>query len=130
MPELTLAQLLAMQAQPPLAIPQRGGPPGVMEFGNVNLTNRPMVNTPLGVATVRSMGVNIDGREVLLPTVSDDGRIMSEDEAIRQYEQSGWHLGKFDTPQNATDYGRSLSRDQGLQYGNRPVMPAIAQMRR
>ena len=118
-----------VDAPTPLAIPQRGGPPGVMEFGNIDLNARPVVNTPGGLATVRSLGVNIDGREVLLPTVSDDGRIMTEDEAIRQYEQTGRHLGKFDTPENSTAYARQLSKDQGVQYGGSDL-PSVAQMGR
>lgn len=51
-----------------------------------------------------SMSVNIDGKEVLLPTVDPRGREMSEDEAIKSYIQTGKSLGEFDTPEDATKY--------------------------
>jgi hypothetical protein len=88
-------------------------PAGLLEKGNVDLTNRPRVKNPDGTtSTVRSIGVNIDGREVLLPTVSDDGRIMSNDEAVAQYKQTGKHLGIFDTPAHSTTYAQRLHDDQ------------------
>src|SRR5262249_49038625 len=66
-------------------------------------------------STVRSASFNIDGQEVLLPTVSDDGRIMTNDEAIAQYKKTGQHLGKFATPEEATAYAEQLHNDQAVQ---------------
>ena len=48
------------------------------------------------------MSVNFDGKEVLIPTVSDDGKILSEQDAIRLYQKTGKHLGMFATPEAAT----------------------------
>lgn len=74
-------------------------PPGVLEKGNIDIHNRPVVkNSDGSISTVRSMSTNIDGREVLIPTVSDDGRIMSDDEAIDNFMQTGRHLGMFSSP--------------------------------
>jgi hypothetical protein len=87
--------------------------PGLVERGNVDLTNRPRVKNADGsISTVRSASFNLDGREVLLPTVSDDGRILSDDEAVTQYLKTGKHLGKFDTPASATAYAGRLHQQQ------------------
>jgi hypothetical protein len=62
------------------------------------------------------MSIGEDGREVLIPTVSDDGRIMNDNEAIQAYRSTGRHLGKFDSPDNATAYAEALHEQQAQQY--------------
>lgn len=90
--------------------------------GNIDLTNRPAVaNDDGSISTVRSMSTNIDGKEVLLPTISDDGRQMSNDEAIKQYLQTGRHLGKFDSPEEADTYARALHEDQEKMLRERAI---------
>lgn len=90
---------------------------GQFGSGNIDLTNRPRVKNPDGsISTVRSMSANFDGQEVLLPTVSDDGRIMSDDEAIDQYRKSGRFLGKFGTVDEANAYADRLHREQEQMY--------------
>jgi hypothetical protein len=50
--------------------------------------------------TEYKIGVNIDGKETLLPTVVG-GKQLTEDEAINRYYKTGLNMGKFNTPQEA-----------------------------
>lgn len=91
---------------------------GLLDSGNIDLTKRPVVKNDDGsISTVRSTSVNFDGKEYLIPTVSDDGRIMSEEEAVQQFKASGKHLGVFSNPQDATAYAKELSANQARMYG-------------
>ena len=90
---------------------------GQVEVGNINLNNRPRVRNADGsISTVRSMSAGMDGAEVLIPTVSDDGRVLSDADAIDLYRKTGKHLGKFDTPDNATAFAERLHKAQEQQY--------------
>lgn len=91
---------------------------GQVQAGNIDLNNRPIVRNADGsISTVRSMSFNENGVEVLIPTVAADGsRILSNQEAIAQYRQTGQHLGKFTTPQAADAYAEQLHKDQEKLY--------------
>lgn len=98
-------------------------PAGLVEPGNIDLYSRPIVKNADGsISTVRSASFNIDGKEVLIPTVSNDGKLLSDTEALQQYEKTGKHLGKFDTPANATAYAEALHADQASYYGKKQQM--------
>lgn len=88
-------------------------PAGMIEQGNIDLTNRPVVRNADGtVSTVRSISVEIDGQEVLIPTVSDEGRILSDEEAVQQYRRTGKHLGKFSSVKAANRHARRIHQEQ------------------
>lgn len=94
---------------------------GLLDAGNIDLNNRPRVqNSDGSISTVRSMSFQDDrGREVLVPTVSDDGRIMTDAEAVAAYRNSGRQLGVFRTPEAANSYAEQLHQQQARRYAKR-----------
>lgn len=85
--------------------------------GNIDLYKRPQVKNADGsISTVRSMSFNDGQNEVLIPTVSNDGRILSDDDAIDNYFQTGQYLGKFKTVDEANNYAQRLHNEQDRYY--------------
>lgn len=113
------ALLAARQLLPPVDEP---GPSFVaegaqidelLEQGNIDIASRPQVQNADGaISTVRSISVETDGRTYLVPTVSDDGRLLSDEEAIASFEQTGRHLGAFSSDEAADAYAEALHADQ------------------
>lgn len=90
---------------------------GALEAPTLDLTNRPRVKNDDGsISTVRSMGVNVDGKEYLIPTVSDDGRIMSDDEAFDTFRKGGKHLGVYASPEASDSAAERIHLDQEKMY--------------
>ncbi len=92
---------------------------GLHTPGNIDLTNRPVVYNPEtgNHSTVWSMGIGLDnGKEALIPRVSDEGKILSQKEAIEQFRKTRKHLGIFHSKEAANDYAEQLHRQQEQQY--------------
>jgi hypothetical protein len=92
--------------------------PGLVAPGNINIHQRPVVQNADGsVSTVRSMTfTSPDGKAVLVPSVIAGRGIVSPQEAYRYYQQTGQHLGVFDTPENADAYAQALHEQQAMEY--------------
>lgn len=92
-------------------------PKGLVSPGNIDLTKRPVVKNDDGtISTVRSMSFEENGKEILVPTVSPDGRLLSQADAIDLYHKTGQHLGVFDNASDATSYAQSLHAQQEKLY--------------
>lgn len=94
---------------------------GMVQRGNIDLAHRPHVSNPDGsVSTVRSMSFEEDGKEVLIPTVSPDGKLLSDEQAIELYRRTGQFLGKFDSPEHADQYAQALHKAQERMIAGAP----------
>lgn len=82
-------------------------------IGNIDLENRPLVyNEDGSISTVKTMGVNIDNEEVLIPTISPEGKVLSNEEAIKLYKETGQHLGKYKTVEESNYAAEEIHKQQ------------------
>ena len=91
--------------------------------GNIDLTDRPILyNSDGSYSTVDSFSTNIDGREMLLPTIGrgqyGEPVRWTEDEAVQHYMDTGEHLGSFRTPAEADRYAQWLHNSQADYYAD------------
>ena len=98
--------------------------------GNIDLTDRPIYKNKDGkISTVRSANFEIDGKQVLLPTIAKDKNgkavLLSDDEAVQRYFDTGEYLGKFDTVEESNAYAKQLHKDQDAYYGAKTVLEKI-----
>lgn len=86
--------------------------------GNIDLTNRPLVKNDDGsVSTIRSISFSDGKNEILIPTVVN-GRVVSDQEAIDHYYNTGEYLGKFKTIEEADNYAQKLHEQQEKLYSS------------
>jgi hypothetical protein len=91
---------------------------GLVVPGNINIHRRPVVRNADGsISTVRSINFTDDrGHNVVIPTVIEGQGVVPDRQAIQHYYDTGEHLGKFDTPENASEYAQSLHEQQAGEY--------------
>lgn len=61
-------------------------------------------------STLKSMSIGTDRGEVLLPTIDENGQKLTDEEAVKRWQETGRHLGLFDSPESATRYTNELTR--------------------
>lgn len=89
--------------------------------GNIDLYDRPQYRNANGsISTVDSTSYNIDGQEVLLPTVWNRNgtpyHSSNDKEILQRYRDTGEYLGKFSTVEEANDYAEKLHLEQQERY--------------
>jgi len=119
------ANLLNFANGQPLEIPNKNLPvnlgpekyDGMIERGNLDLNHRRVVKMPDGsIATVRSITIEEDGQYILIPTISKDGRVLTNEQAIEEYHNTGEHLGIFKSEEAADKYANELHESQAKLY--------------
>lgn len=86
------------------------------ESGTIDLTSRAVVRNEDGsISTEYSIIIGEDNEYVLIPTVVN-GRVVSEDEAVEHYHQTGEHHGKYRSIEDAEKASRKLSEIQRKRY--------------
>ena len=100
---------------------------GMIARGTVNLFEQPSVRNKDGTtSTVDSVGVNIKGKEYLLPTVTPDGRHFEGTleqkaaQATAEFNKTGQHLGVFKSVAASNNYAAQLHNDYAAGRYDKP----------
>ena len=100
---------------------------GMIARGTVNLFEQPSVKNKDGTtSTVDSVGVNIKGKEYLLPTVTPDGRHFEGTleqkaaQATAEFNKTGQHLGVFKSVAASNNYAAQLHNDYAAGRYDKP----------
>ena len=85
------------------------------------LQQKPVQNEDGSISTVRTMGINENGKEVNIPTVPPEGgKVMTDAEARQRYQDTGKHLGKFDSVEQAGAAAEKLHQDEAARISEQP----------
>lgn len=112
----------------PAAVQAVRHPRGLVEKGNIDLTQRATVHAPTPGkpgfhSSVRSLSTDArdgSGNSALIPTVvrkNGKWQVVSDQEAIAHYHKTGQHLGIFKTWQQADRYSNQLHVEQAAAAG-------------
>lgn len=99
---------LGPREQAPVTEATSSAPLSPMVAGNLPLTiqNRAQ-NADGSISTVRTISIGTDQGEVLIPTVVDN-KVVSNEEAIKHYKETGENFGTFKTVEDADKYAEWL----------------------
>ena len=88
---------------------------GMVKPGTIDLTKRPIVHHPDGsVSSLYSGSVELDGKILLLPGVSTEGKMLTTPKSmVAEYKKTGNMLGQFKTEDDASAYAEMLHNKQG-----------------
>jgi hypothetical protein len=111
---LDLLQQFVLASNTPAPLPSAPKP---VEAGNIDLSKRPIVkNSDSSISTVRSVSFGTDKGEILVPTITPDGKTMTPEQALERYRATGEHLGIFKSAEDATSYAQYLHEEQAQRY--------------
>jgi hypothetical protein len=103
-----------------------GDTPTPIVEGTIDLSNRVRLQNEDGsFSTLETISISTDEGEVLIPTISPDGRRLSDEEAIRLYETTGQHLGIFRTSREADVFAQNLSDQMAALGSSGQLAPEI-----
>jgi metal-responsive CopG/Arc/MetJ family transcriptional regulator len=90
--------------------------------------DRKTLQNPDGtVSTASTIGIEEDGKEVVIPTVIDGVRYSNQD-AIAYYKKTGEHFGKFDTAAHAEVYAEQLHNQQQRALAGESTDPTLEEL--
>ncbi len=100
---------------------------GRIAEGNIDLNDRVgMVDEQGRTATVRSISIEVNGREVLIPTISPVGTPWTDREAIDHYYRSGKHLGIYKDVDSANRAAEELHLSEEKKFEHTPRLTSIS----
>lgn len=105
--------------------------PGQISPGNLDFLHRQVANLPGGkIATVDTISIRVDGREVVIPMVYG-GKLHSQQEAIQHYLATHQNLGTFRSIASANAFTQRLhvQQEQFFTAGRGgPTVPGLEQI--